>query len=324
VLIALGIFTSLLGGVMAFLQRHLKRLLAYSTISHMGIALVGIALLDEKSLGGAADLVLSHGLIKGALFLCCGILLQCFRDIDELRLHGKGRSLPLVGVMFGLGALALTGLPYFGSYLGHAQIDEGAALGGIEWVQPLLMIAAGISSAAILRAGARVFLGWGETRDPILSTEPPEEPPERTASMPALLSVTAVVLVLGLVASVVPGLGQRVEHAAGRARDRIAYVDRVLRSHEAPEPRPPVVIEATTTDSVLYGIGGTVIAVALALFGLYRRRLPELVLAPLRATLGPPAAVLRAAHTGVIGDYVAWITVGTAVVGGIWALLLRG
>jgi multicomponent Na+:H+ antiporter subunit D len=324
VLIALGIFTSLLGGVMAFLQRHLKRLLAYSTISHMGIALVGIALLDEKSLGGAADLVLSHGLIKGALFLCCGILLQCFRDIDELRLHGKGRSLPLVGVMFGLGALALTGLPYFGSYLGHAQIDEGATLGGIDWVQPLLMIAAGISSAAILRAGARVFLGWGETRDPILSTEPPEEPPERTASMPALLSVTAVVLVLGLVASVVPGLGQRVEHAAGRARDRIAYVDRVLRSHEAPEPRPPVVIEATTTDSVLYGIGGTVIAVALALFGLYRRRLPELVLAPLRATLGPPAAVLRAAHTGVIGDYVAWITVGTAVVGGIWALLLRG
>jgi multicomponent Na+:H+ antiporter subunit D len=324
VLIALGIFTSLLGGVMAFLQRHLKRLLAYSTISHMGIALVGIALLDEKSLGGAADLVLSHGLIKGALFLCCGILLQCFRDIDELRLHGKGRSLPLVGVMFGLGALALTGLPYFGSYLGHAQIDEGATLGGIDWVQPLLMIAAGISSAAILRAGARVFLGWGETRDPMLSTEPPEEPPERTASMPALLSVTAVVLVLGLVASVVPGLGQRVEHAAGRARDRVAYVDRVLRSHEAPEPRPPVAIEATTTDSVLYGIGGTLIALALALLGLYGRRLPELLLGPLRATLGPPAAVLRAAHTGVIGDYVAWITVGTAVVGGIWALLLRG
>jgi multicomponent Na+:H+ antiporter subunit D len=84
------------------------------------------------------------------------------------------------------------------------------------------------------------------------------------------------------------------------------------------------VIEATTTDSVLYGTGGTAIALGLALVGLYRRRLPELVLGPLRAALGPPVAALRAAHTGVIGDYVAWITVGTAVVGGIWALLLHG
>jgi multicomponent Na+:H+ antiporter subunit D len=142
--------------------------------------------------------------------------------------------------------------------------------------------------------------------------------------LPALFAVTAVVLLCGLVASVVPGLGQRVEQAAGRARDRIAYVDRVLRNHELPEPRPPVVIEATATDSVLYGIGGTVIALTLALLGLYRRRLPELLLSPLRAALGPPVAVVRAAHTGVIGDYVAWITVGTAVVGGAWALLLHG
>jgi multicomponent Na+:H+ antiporter subunit D len=324
VLVALGIFTALLGAVMAFLQRHLKRLLAYSTISHMGIALVGIALLDERSLGGAADLLLSHGLLKGSLFLCCGILLVRYQGIDELRLHGKGRSLPVLGVMFGLGAIALSGLPYVGTYLGHAQIDEGAALDGIDWVQPLLMIAAGVSSGAILRAGARVFLGWGPARDALLSPEPPESAPERSASMPALLSVTAVLLVLGLVASVAPGLGQRVEQAAGRARDRIAYVDRVLRSHESPSPRPPVVIEPTTTDSLLYGIGGTLIALSLALVGLYRRRLPELVLAPLRSTLGPPAAVLRAAHSGVIGDYIAWITVGTAVVGGIWALLLHG
>jgi multicomponent Na+:H+ antiporter subunit D len=324
VLVALGIFTALLGAVMAFLQRHLKRLLAYSTISHMGIALVGVALLDEKSLGGAADLLLSHGLLKASLFLCCGILLVRYQDIDELRLHGKGRSLPVLGVMFGLAALALSGLPYVGTYLGHAQIDEGATLDGIDWVQPLLMIAAGVSSAAILRAGARVFLGWGPARDQLLSREPTESPPERTASMPALFAVTAAVLVLGLVASVAPGLGQRVEQAAGRARDRIAYVDRVLRSHEAPSPRPPVAIEATATDSVFYGVGGTVIALTLALVGLYRRRLAGRALAPLRAVLGPPVAVLRAAHSGVIGDYVAWITVGTAVVGGIWALLLRG
>ncbi|HZT94644.1 MAG TPA: complex I subunit 5 family protein [Gaiellaceae bacterium] len=324
VLVALGIFTALLGAVMAFLQRHLKRLLAYSTISHMGIALVGIALLDEKSLGGASDLLLAHGLLKGSLFLCCGILLVRYDGIDELQLHGKGRSLPVLGIMFGLGALGLTGLPYVGSYLGHAQIDEGATANGIDWVQPLLMIAAGVSSAAIFRAGARVFLGWGPREDPLLSAEPSESPPERTASMPALFAVTAALLVLGLVVSVAPGLGQRVEQAAGRARDRIAYVDRVLRGRELPAPpRPPVAVESTATDSVLYGIGATAIAFGLALVGLFRRRLPEIVRTALRFTLGPPLAALRLAHSGIVGDYVAWITVGTAVVGGVWALLLR-
>jgi multicomponent Na+:H+ antiporter subunit D len=324
VLVALGVFTALLGAVMAFLQRHLKRLLAYSTISHMGIALVAIALLDEKSLGGAADLLLAHGLLKASLFLCCGILLVRFGDIDELRLHGKGRSLPVLGIMFGAGALALAGVPYVGTYLGHAQIDEGATAGGIEWLQPLVMIAAGLSSAAILRAGARVFLGLGPKSDALLSAEPHESPPERTVSMPALFGVTAVVLVLGLVVSVAPGLGQRVEQAAGRARDRIAYADQVLRGRApSPAPRPPFAIEPSATDSVLYGVGATVLAVGLALVGLYRRRLPELVRAPLRSVLGPPLAALRVAHSGVVGDYVAWITVGTAVVGGVWAVLLR-
>jgi multicomponent Na+:H+ antiporter subunit D len=325
VLLALGVFTALLGAVMAFLQRHLKRLLAYSTISHMGIALVGVALLDEKSLGGAADMLLAHGLLKGSLFLCCGILLVRFDAIDELRLHGKGREVPLLGVLFGLGAFGLSGVPYVGAYLGHAQIDEGATLGGIDWVQPLLMIAAGVSSAAIFRAGARVFLGWGPKDDPLLSAEPSESAPERTASASALYAVTATLLVLGLVASVAPGLGQRVEQAAGRARDRVAYVERVLGGRKLAAPaRPPVTVEHTTTDSVLYGVGGLLIAVGLALAGLYRRKLPERARTVLRSVLGPPIAGVRYAHTGVVGDYVAWITVGTAVVGGVWALLLHG
>jgi multicomponent Na+:H+ antiporter subunit D len=324
VLIVLGVASALLGALMAFLQRHLKRLLAYSTISHMGIVLVGIALLDEKALGGSADMVLSHGLVKASLFLCCGIVLLRFQDVDELRLHGRGRELPVVGVMWGLGALALTGLPYVGTYLGHAQIDEGATLDHIEWVQPLLMLAAGISSAAILRAGARLFLGWGPAEDPLLSPQPSESSPERTASMPALLAVTATLLALGLVASVVPGLGQRVEHAAGIARDRAAYVDRVLHGKEAPaHARLPFVVEPTTTASVLYGIGGVVIALSLALAGLYRRRLPELVRVPARAVLGPPVVVAKAVHSGMVGDYVTWIAAGTAVVGGVWALLLH-
>ncbi len=65
------------------------------------------------------------------------------RDIDELRLHGRGRELHAAAVVWIAGAIGLVGFPYVGSYLGHAQIDEGATLSHIEWVQPLLMIASG-------------------------------------------------------------------------------------------------------------------------------------------------------------------------------------
>jgi multicomponent Na+:H+ antiporter subunit D len=324
-LLVLGIVSALLGAAMAFLQAHLKRLLAYSTISHAGMMLVGIALLDSKSLAGVASLVLSHGLIKASLFLCCGIVLVNFRSIDELRLYGRGRAFTSLGVLFVAGAVGLIGFPYVGTYLGHAQIDEGAVLAHAEWVQPLLMIAAGISAGAILRAGLRVFCGWGPADDELLSRQPPEEPPETEGGTWLLVSVTAVLLALGLVASVVPGLGQRAEYGAERFRDRSAYADRVLHGQPMKQTpaRLPFSVEHTTRSSWLYGIGSTLIALATAAFGLWRRRIPTTFRRPAARILDPPVAVLKTAHSGIIGDYVLYVVVGTALVGGIWGLTLR-
>ena len=315
VLIALGLGSALLGAVMCFLQSHLKRLLAYSTISHAGAMLVGIAVLNSKALAGAATMVLAHGLIKGALFLSCGVLLAEVGSVDELRLHGKGGA--GVGVVFGLAGAGLIGLPYLGTYLGHAQIDEGATVNGIQWVQPLLMLAAGVSAGTILRAGARVFLGWGAKDDPLLSREPEEDPPKGHPGRTYLLSVAAVMLVLGLAVSVVPGLAQRAEYGAERFRDRAGYANTVL--HGKPMHavlRLPYAVERTTSASRLYGIGSGAVAFLVAAFGLWRLRFGLRL--PHR-----PVAVLRAAHSGVVGDYVTWITLGTALLGGIWALTLR-
>lgn len=60
----------------------------------------------------------------------------------------------------------------------------------------------------------------------------------------------------------------------------------------------------------------------MALFGLYRRRIPEGLRAAAARFVEPPVAGLKAAHSGVVGDYVMWLTVGTAVLGGIWLLTL--
>jgi multicomponent Na+:H+ antiporter subunit D len=324
VLLVIGLITALLGALMSFLQTHLKRLLAYSTICHAGVMLVGIAILDTKALGGVADLVVGHGLVKGALFLCCGILLVEAKGIDELQLHGKGRAMPVLGVLFGLGAVGMIGVPYVATYLGHAQIEEGATLDHIHWVQPLLMIAIAVSGGAILRAGARVFLGLGPKHDPLLTRQPEEEAPTTEQAHPLLLVVTGVMLALGLVISLVPGLGQRAEYGAQRFRDRAAYAQQVLHGKPVPATRRlPFAIEPTSTESVLYGIGGTVLALATAAFGLWRRRLPKALRALGDRALRRPVDVLRAAHSGVIGDYVMWLTVGTAVIGGVWAITLR-
>jgi multicomponent Na+:H+ antiporter subunit D len=318
VLIAAGLITAVVGAVMAFLQSHLKRLLAYSTISHAGAMLVGIGLLDTKSLAGAADLVLSHGLLKGGLFLAAGIVFVKYRGIDEQRLFGKARGDWGLAALFFLGAIGLAGLPYVGTYIGHAQIDEGTVLQHMEWIAPVLMLASGVSTAAILRAGGRIFLGWGSRDDELLSQQPPEEPSDEPGHFVAMTAVTAVLIVLGLVVSIAPGLGQRAEYGAERFRDRAAYADRVLHGipMKPPEARLPFSVSPTGASSVLYGLGATAIALAVAAFGLWRRRPgAHADVAPLR--------VLRTVHSGVIGDYVMWLTLGTALLGGVWALTLR-
>jgi multicomponent Na+:H+ antiporter subunit D len=323
-LVVVGLIAAFVGAVMAFLQRHIKRMLAFSTISHAGTMLVGIALLDSKSLAGVADLVLSHGLLKGSLFLCCGILLVRYRAVDELRLHGRGRDYPALGVVFGLGAVGLIGLPYLGTFLGHAQIDEGGTLAHIEWVQPLLMLTAALSSAAILRAAARVFLGWGPKEDALLSHQPPEDPPEREASLSLMLGVATLLLVLGLACSIVPGLGQRAEYGAERFRDRAAYAERVL--HDAPmkpAPQLPFALTPVAPASLLYGFGTGALTLLFVVFGLFRYRLPRTWRVSTARIAFPPLNVLRAAHSGIIGDYVMWLTVGTTLIGVVWGFTLQ-
>jgi multicomponent Na+:H+ antiporter subunit D len=323
-LLAFGIATSLVGALMAYLQRHLKRLLAYATISHLGTTLAAVALLDGKSLAGAANLVLSHAFLIGGLFLATGVLLREFRTIDELELHGRGRRVPILGGVFALAGLGLIGLPYVGTFLGHAQLDEGARSHGQGWIVPLLILAAALSAAAVLRAGARIFLGWGPRDDALLSAEPPEEPPDVEANRPLMLTVAAALVALGIVASVVPGLEDRTEHAADRFRDRHAYVERVLHGKLEPAGPPgPIVLRAATTRSLLFAAAAAIVTLTGVLFGLYRHRLPAVVRVVGGRMLGRPLDVLRAAHTGVAGDYVMWLTVGTAVVGGVWAITLR-
>ncbi|MFF2481302.1 NuoM family protein [Paenibacillus sp. NPDC058071] len=119
VLAVLGLINLLYGAVIAFRQTELKLVLAYSSISHMGIALLGLAAFNETGLQGAVFQLVSHGLISALLFLIVGSLYERTKTTDLKELGGLARPLPFIaGVMLAAG-LASLGLPGLSGFVGE-------------------------------------------------------------------------------------------------------------------------------------------------------------------------------------------------------------
>jgi multicomponent Na+:H+ antiporter subunit D len=118
-LLGMGVASAIVGGVMALIQRHIKRLLAFSTISHVGIMVIGLALLSRGGLSGLFVYIVGHGLVKAALFMVAGILLATCGGVDEIGLRGRGRRIWPVGLAMAVAGLLLAGLPI-------GLLDEGS------------------------------------------------------------------------------------------------------------------------------------------------------------------------------------------------------
>lgn len=323
ILLAAGAVTALLGATMCFLQHHIKRMLAFATISYVGLFLVGIALLDSGGLAGTAIYVIADGLVKASLFICVGILQHRRSLVDERHLHGLGRNLPFTGIVFFVGALALAALPPFGTFLGKSTIEDAALARGYSWVPALFTIAEIITAAAVIRAAGRVFLGWGPsdgTRAP--DEETSEETESRSDRTPALLWLPAAILLLaGLAVGIVPGVDRVAQAAAARFVDRQSYIAAVLHARP-PAALPPVLVNGPSVADYLYAAGSSIGALLLGV--------GALVLPP--RSLDSPSVIshrarsaaswIRGLHSGHPGDYVAWVTAGTAILAGAFALTL--
>lgn len=326
-LLAMGVLTALVGGVMSFLQRNLKRMLAFATTSHIGLFLIGIALLAPRGLAGSAIYLLADGLIKGGLFLVVGLLIYRLERGDELALRGRGRRLPFSGVVFALGGLGLAGVPPFGTFLGKALVEESANALGYSWVAWILLLAELLTGAAVLRAAGRIFLGWGAAEEPWLTRQRdqgPDEEPEAASgrSIPWMTVPAAVLVAAGLALGFIPQLGAHTEQTAKRFEDRPAYALMVLHPGAAPSAPVASAQPHVHLGNYLFGIGSTLGAIGLALLALFHRRLPDRLWLVTGRIAGPPLAGLRALHSGHVGDYVAWLTVGVAVLGALFAFTL--
>lgn len=329
ILVTIGVVTAVLAAVMCHQQRHVKRLLAFSSISHVGMFICGIGLLKAKALAGVAVYVIGHGLTKAALFMCTGVLLHRFRSVDEYELHGRGRRMPVVGGLFALGGLLLAALPPFTLFFGKSLMEDAASDAGYNWLILVFVLSTGLTGAAVLRVAARVFLGWGpsdapEGADQARAARAGEDEMQerRDHTPPMMVLVPAVLLALALAVGLVPGLVPGVENMAARFTDHSAYTTWVLQGHDL--ARWPI-IPPSHVSAEDYGYSGSSVVAALliAMIGLFgrplRRRLPGRLLQPWLAALHG----LRTLHSGHIGDYIAWWTTGATLIGAACLLAIR-
>ncbi|MFF2092571.1 NuoM family protein [Paenibacillus sp. NPDC058174] len=158
VLAVLGLANLLYGALIAFRQKDLKRVLAYSSISHMGIVLLGFAAFNEIGLQGAVFQLVSHGLISALLFLLVGSFYERTKTTELPQLGGLARSMPFMSGMLLAGGLAALGLPGLSGFIGELL----SLLGLFEahpWLAGLALLGIILTAAYVLRSVLKVTFG---------------------------------------------------------------------------------------------------------------------------------------------------------------------
>ncbi len=113
-------------GFVALIQRDMKKLIAYSSISHMGFVTLGIFLFNAQGIQGAVIQMISHGFISGALFLCVGVLYDRLHSRQISDYGGVANTMPVFAALFLLFAMANAGLPGTSGFIGEFFVIMGA------------------------------------------------------------------------------------------------------------------------------------------------------------------------------------------------------
>jgi len=124
--IALSLIAVVYIGLVALVQADMKKLIAYSSISHMGFVTLGIFIFNIHGMEGAIIQMISHGFISGALFLCVGVLYDRMHSRQIADYGGVVNSMPVFAALFMLFAMANSGLPGTSGFVGEFMVIMGA------------------------------------------------------------------------------------------------------------------------------------------------------------------------------------------------------
>ncbi|MGE5344047.1 MAG: NADH-quinone oxidoreductase subunit L [Candidatus Omnitrophota bacterium] len=147
----------------ALLETDLKRIIAYSTISQIGFIFLGLATNSKIAIMGGLLYILMHGLAKGGLFLCAGIIEQKTHTKDITKLGGLITTMPITAITFLMCAFSVMGIPPFGGFFSKYMVLGGAVDAGHPWIALTFMIGAIMTILYLFRAFSMVFLGAVKT-----------------------------------------------------------------------------------------------------------------------------------------------------------------
>ncbi len=158
ILISLGTVNVLYGAVSAMSQTDLKYVIGYSSVSHMGYVLMGIATLDRIGIGGAVLQMFSHGIMTALMFLLVGAVYERAHTRDIGVLNGLSSRMRVNSFFFAIAGLASLGLPGLSGFIAEFMVFTGAFRTYLP-LAVLAVIGAALTAVYILRLLARTFLG---------------------------------------------------------------------------------------------------------------------------------------------------------------------
>ena len=169
-IIFLALINVVYGAFVAMMQRDFKYVIGFSSVSHMGLVMLGVATLNPQGITGAGLQMFSHGAMTALFFACVGIVYDRAHTRDIPSLGGMANKLPWVAVAFIVGGLVSMGMPGFSGFIAELPImlglwDAGNATSEYfiapyyTWIVMIAVIAIVITASYILRVVQRVFFG---------------------------------------------------------------------------------------------------------------------------------------------------------------------
>ncbi|AFC27051.1 proton-translocating NADH-quinone oxidoreductase subunit M [Paenibacillus mucilaginosus 3016] len=197
VLAVLGVINILYGAVLAFVQKEFKLVLAYSSISHMGIVLLGIAAFNTVGLEGAIFQLVSHGLISALMFLLVGSIHERTGTTELGSLGGLAKSIPFISGILLVAGMASLGLPGLSGF-----VSEFLAFLGLFESHPVITAvgALGIILAAVYVLRGVLSITYGPLQEGL-----PEMRDARLIEAVPMITLVAFIVVLGIYPAVLSG-----------------------------------------------------------------------------------------------------------------------
>jgi NADH-quinone oxidoreductase subunit M len=155
---ALSIVAIIYTSLVALMQTDMKKLIAYSSVAHMGIVTIGIFTLNPLGIQGSIVQMLSHGLVSGALFMCVGVVYDRIHSREISSYGGLAERMPLYATVFMLFMLASVGLPGTSGFIGEILVIIGVFQVD-SWVAFLAATGMILGAAYMLWLYRRVIFG---------------------------------------------------------------------------------------------------------------------------------------------------------------------